>query len=276
VIHSTVSAERPPIFFLATDQAAVLHSGMNVSFGEIVAVSAGSTHHHRSWGPCHWATMSLTQEDLADVGHALVGRDLSAPTSTRPLRPAPPLMARLLKLHAAAGQLAEAAPHVLAHPEVAQSLEQALVHAMIVCLTDDASFEMRSCTRQHATILTRFEEFLAENQDRPLYLGEICTAIGVMERTLRRCCHEHLGMGPLLYLCLRRMHLTRRALISAVPETTTVATVAMDHGFWELGRFSGEYKALFGELPSASLHRPPGKRKALQSCPLALPVSETA
>src|SRR5262249_42065162 len=110
VIHSTVSAERPPIFFLPTDQASMLHSGINVSFGEIVAVSAGSTHHHRTWGPCHWATMSLKQEDLADVGHAIVGRDLTAPTTTRPLRPAPARMARLLKLHTAAGQHAQAAP----------------------------------------------------------------------------------------------------------------------------------------------------------------------
>ena len=60
VVHSTVSKERPPIFFLASsDQAATRHSGMDVSFGEIIAVSPGSTHHHRTGAPCHWATMSV-------------------------------------------------------------------------------------------------------------------------------------------------------------------------------------------------------------------------
>jgi hypothetical protein len=50
IIHSAVTAERPPIFFLTSaDQAAVHHSGMNVPFGEIVAVGAGSTHQIWAW-----------------------------------------------------------------------------------------------------------------------------------------------------------------------------------------------------------------------------------
>jgi transcriptional regulator GlxA family with amidase domain len=179
-------------------------------------------------------------------------------------------MARLLKLHAAAGQVAEAAPHVLAHPEVARSLEQALVHAMIRCMTDDTPAETASRTHRQTAILVRFEEYLAENQDRPLYLAEICTAIGVLERTLRRCCQEHLGMGPARYLWLRRMHLARRALIAADAERTTVAAIAMQHGFWELGRFSVQYMTLFGESPSISLCRPSDDRHTSQSRPLEL------
>jgi len=185
-------------------------------------------------------------------------------------------MGQLLKLHTTVGQLAEVAPDVLVHPEVARSLEETLVHAMIQCLTDNTVAELGSSAREHARILARFEDFLAENQDRPLYLGEICRAIGVLERTLRRCCHEHLGMSPGRYLWLRRMHLTRRALVSASSQKTTVASIAMDHGFWELGRFSGEYNTLFGELPSASLHRPPGAQRTRQTRPLTLPVSESA
>ena len=59
------------------------------------------------------------------------------------------------------------------------------------------------------------------------------------------------------YLALRRMHLVRRALLHAIPSTTTVTRIATDHGFWELGRFSVNYRAMFGETPSATLQRPP-------------------
>ena len=61
--------------------------------------------------------------------------------------------------------------------------------------------------------MARFEEFLEANPDQPLYLAEICAAIGVAERTLRICCEQHLGMGPIRYLFLRRMHLVRQALL---------------------------------------------------------------
>ena len=48
-------------------------------------------------------------------------------------------------------------------------------------------------------------------------------------------------------------HLARRALMMATPATVTVAAIAMDHGFWELGRFATTYRSLFGESPSATL-----------------------
>lgn len=43
-------------------------------------------------------------------------------------------VAKLQRLHAAAGQLAEDAPAVIAHPEAARGLEQALIGAMVECL----------------------------------------------------------------------------------------------------------------------------------------------
>ena len=77
-------------------------------------------------------------------------------------------------------------------------------------------------------------------------------------------------MGPIRYLSLRRMHLVRRALLRADPSAATVTRLATDHGFWELGRFSVSYRALFGESPSESLQRRPDDRPVFLNRPSSL------
>jgi AraC-like DNA-binding protein len=166
-------------------------------------------------------------------------------------------MARLRRLHAEAGRLAEEAPAVLAHPEVARGLEQGLVQAMVACLSTPDVQENRSAQRQHDRIMRRFRAVMEDSVDRAIYLPDLCAAINVAERTLRTCCLESLGMGPMQYLRLRRMQLARRALRKADLTVTTVTDVAMRYGFWELGRFAVEYRRLFGKPPSATLRHPP-------------------
>ena len=76
---------------------------------------------------------------------------------------------------------------------------------------------------------------------------------GVPERTLRACCTEFLGMSPSRYHLLRRLNLARSALRRADPETTSVAEIARNHQFLELGRFAVAYRTVFGEVPSSTL-----------------------
>jgi AraC-like DNA-binding protein len=240
-------------------------SGKEVSAADLVVYRSGSINHQQTEGPTSWATMSLAPQDLAAAGQAIAGCEVIAPSDTVVVRPPAAAMARLMMLHEAAGRLAKIAPNTLAHPEVARALEQDLVHAMVACLTERLPSEAKSCGGHHQKVIARFEDFLAAKQYEPLYLAEICSAIAVSERTLRTCCHEHLGMGPVRYLWLRRMHLARRALLCADPAARTVTEIATGHGFWELGRFSVEYRALFGELPSASLRRPADDKVGLES-----------
>jgi AraC-like DNA-binding protein len=230
--------------------------GKEVSAGEIIVDGLGSVTRERSTGPHRWSAMSLTPEDLAAAGEAIAGRELIATKDTHVVKPPEAQMSRLMTLHGSAVQLARSAPDVLALPSVARELEQQLVHAMVWCLAGDVPAGTRPHAGQRSKVIAKFEDFLAARQYEPAYLAEICTAIGASERTLRTCCHEYFGMGPMHYLWLRRMHLARRALLGADPQATTVTAVATDYGFWELGRFSVDYRMLFGELPSASLRRP--------------------
>jgi transcriptional regulator GlxA family with amidase domain len=61
-------------------------------------------------------------------------------------------------------------------------------------------------------------------------------------------------MSPKRFLLLRRLHLARRALRAATPVVNTVTEVAARFGFWQFGRFSGQYNSVFGEFPSDTLH----------------------
>jgi AraC-like DNA-binding protein len=201
--------------------------------------------------------MSLLVEDIASIGVKMGGLDLTPPRAAMIITPPPADMARLQRLHFAAGMLAEEAPGIIANPDAARGLEQALIEAMVGCMASQEGRDNSLAQGQHAIVMRRFRRLVEENPEQPLYIPELCKAIRVPDRTLRKCCEEHLGMGPKRYLLLRRMHLARRALRRAEPETTTVTEIATRFGFWQLGRFAVEYQSLFGEPPSITLRRQP-------------------
>jgi AraC-like DNA-binding protein len=270
IYASKLRPGRRAIGFLTSDhQPGKQHCGVEVSPRDIV-ISKCDAMHHRTHGDSRYGTMSLTTEDFDAACKAIVGRELSELPLKHIVRPAPDLMSRLVKLHEAVDLIARSTPDLLERTEVARSLEQNLVHLMVRCLADGEDLGMTPGGRRHDVIVARFEEFLEAHPDTPLYLTEICAAIAVSERTLRTACEEHLGMGPIRYLALRRMHLVRRALLRADLAKATVTQLATDHGFWELGRFAVTYKALFGESPSETLRRPAEHRPAFPNRPSSL------
>ena len=202
--------------------------------GDIVFFGPQAELHIRTAAHGRWGAMSLTPEDLATTVHDLVSRDLSAPAVTYLIHPPAQAMERLIRLHKAAGDLATTAPEILAHPEVAKAVEQALVPAMLACLTESEKANT-SLLRAGAQVMRKLEHMLEENPQRPIYLAEVCAKVGVSDRVLRVYCQEHLGMGPSRYLWLRRMHLAHHSLAAADPTKQTVTEVANDHGFGELG-----------------------------------------
>jgi transcriptional regulator GlxA family with amidase domain len=60
-------------------------------------------------------------------------------------------------------------------------------------------------------------------------------------------------VSPLQYFQMLRLARVRRALMSARSLSVIVAKTATRFGFRQLGRFSVEYRTVFGESPSETL-----------------------
>lgn len=242
-------------FLTESNSSSLLSGGLDVLPGDIF-VNTSDVVHQRTDADFHYGTVSLPCDRLDAAADAIIGCEVLQPSGKSIVRPPSALMLRLMKLHKSIGLLAHDTPDILEIPEVSRALENELTYVMVRCLGEGRAAELTPGGRRHDAILTRFVEFLQANPDRPLYLTEICTAIGAAERTLRASCAEHLGMGPIRYLTLRRMHLVRRALLRSDPHEVTVTQIATDTGFWELGRFAVAYRTLFGESPSETLRQP--------------------
>ena len=262
IMRVTPSGSRSLILFQTDPSRPVmLANGIETSRDQIVMFGLDWPYYLRSSAGSGWGTISVTPEDLAAAGGAIIGRELTARGLMLAIRPPIPSLSRLLQLHQAAGDLAKNAPDILAKPEVARAIEGALVEAMVSCLAADYSEEVRNSHRHRARVMRRLEDTLAAKSGETLYMAELCAAVGATYWTLRDCCLEHLGMSPKRYLWMRRINLARLPLWRADAAKTTVTEIATNYGFWELGRFSVAYRSMFGESPSTALRRPPDSRK---------------
>jgi AraC-like DNA-binding protein len=255
IAYVSLAPERMFVGFPKDSGSLPIWGGVKLRSGDIVMHGRGERMHYRTSAASRWGYISLAPEHLAAYGRAIAGFDLAAPTVGRILRPTGRAKAELLSLHAQACHLAETKPKMIAHPEVARSLEQQLAHALVDCLIADEVYDPTPTKRHYRNIIARFEKVLVGRLDRPLRVPDVCATIEVSERTFRTCCAEFLGLSPGLYIRLRRLNVARRLLRHADPDTTSVAEVARRSGFSELGRFAAIYRTAFGELPSITLAR---------------------
>jgi AraC-like DNA-binding protein len=121
----------------------------------------------------------------------------------------------------------------------------------------DATIEYpkRDAVQSRGLIVRRAEAFFREHLGEAVSIAQLSTVVGVSERSLRNAFYQVCTTGPKKYLRLWQLHQVRRTLLSAPADHSAVTAAATRHGFFELGRFSVQYRTVFGEPPSATLHR---------------------
>ena len=192
---------RAVIAFRTRPGPSLLSSGVEMQPTNIVRYSEGQNYYRRSSGFASYGSMSLPVEQMADVGEALAAVNLTPPRDAMLITPRPAAMARLQRLHAAAGQLAEDAPEIIAKPDAARGLEQLLIDALVECLSIGKATESSLAQGQHAIVMRRFWRVVEENPEQPLYMPEICRRPGFRTRRCGCAARSIWGWGQSATCC---------------------------------------------------------------------------
>jgi len=121
-------------------------------------------------------------------------------------------------------------------------------------------------------VARRAYRYMLENLEEVPSVRKLCLITGVSYMTLERGFQELYGMGPLQQIKAVRLSRARRELLRPT-RSTTVTTAALHWGFFELGRFSVQYRRFFGESPSETLRKSRGESLTanLDPAPVARP-----
>lgn len=167
---------------------------------------------------------------------------------------APGKSARLKTLLGNALTVANARQDLLAGPDFENCVFDGLVETLNA-LADENDVESGLFTKARQRGFDRALEFIRDAGMGQLSVSELSRVAEISERSLQYAFRDRLGMTPKEFLHLRRLHMARRKLLITEPGNTTVTEVAIQHDFFELGRFAGAYRRRFGELPSQTLAR---------------------
>jgi AraC-like DNA-binding protein len=111
----------------------------------------------------------------------------------------------------------------------------------------------RTDPRGHARSVARARDYVLEHLEQPLSIDAIAAAASTSRRTLHRAFNHVLDETPQSYVRKLRLHRIRRDLATDAEIVCTIALLSNRWGISELGRLSGWYRDLFGEMPSETL-----------------------
>lgn len=115
-----------------------------------------------------------------------------------------------------------------------------------------------ACERK-VSVMQQAVRFMRAHLDSDVSIADVCAATHVSPRTLQYHFEENLGMAPQQYLKILRLNAARRLLRRlarhepSARRRTSIADIAAQCGYEHASRFAGDYKRLFGTLPSETL-----------------------
>ena len=148
----------------------------------------------------------------------------------------------------------ETQSHLLQQPAIVAGIRSNLLRALEECFAglfqQDESIPSIREAAVHAAVLH------VEQAGQKTSAWHMAQAAGVSQKTLELAFRECMGMTPGRYLKVARLNGVHHQLALSPEDELSVTQVLAEWGFTHPGRFAGDYRQLFNELPSQTLRRP--------------------
>jgi AraC-like DNA-binding protein len=247
-----VSEDRVSIGMLTGCRGRVTHWSHEMRPGDVVVWPPGTEHDARYFGGASVSVISLGPAELASMfGSEPRLREIGSRTR-RHYRPAPAAAVQTItRLLDIADRMEVAGPGSTQGADEfwKRTIVDLFVSPILQAIPSDRDGPIPSALG----VVKKVENYVNAAGERPIHVTEFCERLHVSRRTLHRAFHNAVGLGPVSYLRHKRLCAIHSVLRRSDPASTTVAAVALRHGFINCGRFSGEYHQLFGEYPSQTL-----------------------
>ncbi len=241
--------DRIALSMLINSEQRVTRSAYELFRGDMMVMSAGKEHENTYYGSASLLVVSASHLDIetsfgteAAVEDAVrSGRRQFKATEATTLNTIPRLLAIMDRLGRKDLRL---------NARSAEFWKRAILEAMMANVVNGIMSERDGPSRSALKLVRKVDEYLdAENNDA-VHISRICSNLNVSRRTLHRAFHETLGIGPIAFLRHRRLCAVHTILRSGAGGDETIANLALQHGFLNVGRFADYYRRLFAEYPS--------------------------
>ncbi len=97
-------------------------------------------------------------------------------------------------------------------------------------------------------------DMLHENIDNDIDISTLTSELNISNSQLHHVFKKEYGITPKKYLLLLRFNAIRKVLLLSDPNSVTIEEVVYKYNIFHMGHFSAQYKNIFGETPSQTLH----------------------
>ena len=135
----------------------------------------------------------------------------------------------------------------------AEESELSISHLLSLSFLSNEQVPFESNPSERRRRIQSAKDFILSNLGSQLSIPEICAIADCSVRTLQYGFLEHYNLTPVQFIKYHRINEARRQLIAASADEQSVGQIARSLGLKHQGRFSEDYREMFGELPSQTL-----------------------
>ncbi|WJS85369.1 helix-turn-helix domain-containing protein [Paracoccus sp. TOH] len=251
-------------FFVPNPDPKAAVDGIHLAADMVFSRSCGDISSLRTAGPFELRAVCILNSALRRASAALTGREKMAALET-PATLKRAGVAQLANLHSHYALITQAVDaagwEMIARRKALTEFASDAISAALVRLLDTGDLRTDHLAHRLQTAsMRRIDRLIDEDSDHLIGLQELCERAGLSLRTIESIIRRRMDMTAHSYLKRRRLTRARKALLSP-GEGVTVTSVAMDHGFTHLGRFSIFYRQMYGESPSETLRNVTGRQE---------------